>query len=151
MTPNPRIPSGVVQGAFPEATEIEFLDAGGQSDVWRVTIDGRSEILRVLVRAGDVARVKQEIGALRAIDSDYVMRVFDSRTLEHDGVEHQVIRAEFIDGPSLEVAVGHPLGPEHHRLAIGRPLGGAVEHPAQRERGAPIGHCTGVCSMCSRS
>jgi serine/threonine protein kinase len=104
MTTEPRIPLEVVRQAFPEAGEVDFLDAGGQSDVWRVLIEGRVEILRVLVRAGDVARVKQEIAALRAIDSEHLMQVYDSRTLEHQGVEHQVIRAEFIDGPSLETA-----------------------------------------------
>jgi serine/threonine protein kinase len=121
MTQDPRIPLDAVRQAFPEATDLQFLDAGGQSDVWRADIDGRIEILRVLVHAGDIARVKQEIAALRAIDSDYVMRVYDNRTLEHNGVEHQVIRAEFIDGPSLEAGrqQGTPSSKELASCAAG--------------------------------
>lgn len=100
----PRIPFEAIKRAFPEATDAAFLDAGGQSDVWRVVIEGRPEVLRVLVRADDSARVKQEMAALRAINSDHVMRVYDVRQIDHQGVAHQVVRAEFIEGPSLERA-----------------------------------------------
>lgn len=101
---DPRIPFATVAQAFPEATQPVFLEAGGQSDVWKVVIHGRPEVLRVLVRAGDAARVKQEMAALRAIESDHVMRVYDVRQIQHGDSEHQVVRAEFINGPSLEVA-----------------------------------------------
>jgi serine/threonine protein kinase len=100
----PRIPFESIARAFPEATAAAFLDAGGQSDVWRVVVAGRAEVLRVLVRADDAARVKNEMAALRAISSEHVMRVYDVRPILYQGVEHQVVRAEFIDGPSLEVA-----------------------------------------------
>lgn len=100
----PRIPFNVIAAAFPEAKDAVFLDAGGQSDVWRVRIDDRLEVLRVLVRPGDAARVKQEMAALQAISSDHVMRVYDVRQVQHSGAKHQVVRAEFIEGPSLEIA-----------------------------------------------
>jgi eukaryotic-like serine/threonine-protein kinase len=104
MSRAPRIPLAVVHASFPEAAEIEFLDAGGQSDVWKVVIDGRTEILRVLVRASNVGRIRREMAALRSIDSEYVMHVYDVRDLEYEDAIHKVVRAEFIDGPSLDQA-----------------------------------------------
>ena len=65
MPPTPRIPVEDVCRAFPELTAIEFLDAGGQSDVWKVAFAGRTEILRVLVRAADAGRVQREMAALQ--------------------------------------------------------------------------------------
>lgn len=101
MPQSPRIPVDDVLRAFPELTTIEFLDAGGQSDVWKVTFDGRTEILRVLVKATEAGRVAREMAALRSIDSAHVMRVYDVRELGHSDATHKVVRAEFIDGPSL--------------------------------------------------
>jgi serine/threonine protein kinase len=45
---------------------------------------------------------------LQSIDSDYVMRVFEVRELEHEEATHKVVRAEFVDGPSLEEARHNP-------------------------------------------
>jgi len=104
MPPTPRIPVDAVRRAFPELTTIEFLDAGGQSDVWKVAIDGKTEILRVLVKATEAGRVAREMAALSSIDSPHVMRVYEVRELEHDEATHKVVRAEFIDGPSLAQA-----------------------------------------------
>lgn len=81
-----------------------LLDQGGQSDVWRVTVNGQNEVLRVLVKPGNAARAKQEMAALQAISSDHVMSVRDIRAIVFNGREHQIVRAEFIDGPSLELA-----------------------------------------------
>jgi eukaryotic-like serine/threonine-protein kinase len=101
---SPRIPFSVIATAFPEADDPSLLDQGGQSDVWRVTVNGQHEVLRVLVNPGSAARAKQEMAALQAISSDHVMSVRDIRSIVHAGTEHQVVRAEFIDGPSLELA-----------------------------------------------
>lgn len=101
---DPRIPFSAIGPAFPEADEPELLDQGGQSDVWRVTVDGKYEVLRALVNPGNAARAKQEMAALLAISSDYVMKVRDIRSIVHNDAEYQVVRAEFIDGPSLERA-----------------------------------------------
>ena len=90
--------------AFPEAEDPLLLDQGGQSDVWRVTVNSQHEVLRVLVKPGNAARAKQEMAALQAISSDHVMSVRDTRAVVFNGSEHQIVRAEFIDGPSLELA-----------------------------------------------
>lgn len=100
----PRIPFSSISPAFPEVGDPCLLDQGGQSDVWRVTVNGQPEVLRVLVNPGNAARAKQEMAALQAISSEHVMSVRDIRSIVHDGTEHQVVRAEFIDGPSLERA-----------------------------------------------
>ncbi len=104
MSPTPRIPVEAVRRAFPEVPAIEFLDAGGQSDVWKVVVGGRTEILRVLVKVAEAGRAEREMAALRSIDSENVMRVYDVREFEHDDAMHKVVRAEFIDGPSVEQA-----------------------------------------------
>ncbi len=60
MPLKPRITVETVRCACPELAAIEFLDVGGQSDVRKVVVHGRTEILPVPVKAAEASHVQRE-------------------------------------------------------------------------------------------
>lgn len=67
----PRVPQTDVQAAYPTA-KLTWVDGGGQSDVWRAEFLSSDEAIRIIV-TGDGARLAQEVAALRALSSPFLM------------------------------------------------------------------------------
>lgn len=82
---HPRIPEAAVRSAVDGLEEIEFLDQGAQCDAWRIRCNGGGdEVLKFIVQ-GDSARVAKEIGAMKAVESPFVMGFTEADSLEHAG------------------------------------------------------------------
>lgn len=98
---DPRIPESAIKSAVSGIDELEFIDAGGQSDAWRLRRKGGGdEVLKVIIRA-DPARVAREIATMQAVANPHVMDFTESGQLTHGGTAYPFIIGEYVSGRSV--------------------------------------------------
>lgn len=96
----PRIPESSIRPAVPDLTDLDFIDRGGQGDAWRIRRRAGDEVLKVVIGA-EPARVAQEIGTMKAVQSPHVMAFTEAGQLEHAGAIYPFIIGEFVPGRSI--------------------------------------------------
>jgi serine/threonine protein kinase len=99
--PTPRIPESAIRAHISGIDELEFIDGGGQGDVWRLRRNGGSdEALKVVVGA-PLLRVQRETEAMQAISDRHVMRFTEAGDLTHGGQQFPFIIGEYIPGQTV--------------------------------------------------
>lgn len=117
--PFPNLTAQLVQQAVPEASDIVYLDRGGQKVVFSCTIDGNRYALKILqphphplntdanadpVSIDDVtARARREVATMKECNTPYLVKIgpIEMRTIQIEGEELLCFSEELIDGLPL--------------------------------------------------
>lgn len=117
----PRIPEPSIRAAVEGLSALEFVDAGGQGDVWRIRRTAGDEVLKVVIGA-EPARVAQEISTMKVVQSPHVMGFTEAGQLDHSGATYPCIIGEFVPGRSIAKRIENGEWPDE-REALAATVG----------------------------
>lgn len=121
--PFPNLTAQQIQAAVPDASNVVFLDRGGQKIVFSCTINGNPYALKILqphlrplaqTQSGDLstepvsiddvtARAQREVATMKECDTPFLVKIgpIEMRTIQIDGEELLCFSEELIDGIPL--------------------------------------------------
>ncbi len=121
--PFPNLTAQQVQQAVPDASDVAYLDRGGQKVVYRCTINGRPFVLKILQphlrplamgQAGDAggdpisiddvtARAQREVATMKECDTPYLVKIgpIEMRTVQIGGEDLLCFSEEMVEGDPL--------------------------------------------------
>jgi eukaryotic-like serine/threonine-protein kinase len=155
--PFPTLTAQQVQQAVPDATNVAFLDKGGQKVVFSCTIDGKPYVLKILQphlrpvmpeQSGDVgadpisiddvtARAQREVATMKECDTPHLVKIgpIEMRTIQIDGEDLLCFSEEMIDGLPLNKLLRQsgPLSPAEI-ITLGQNIATAIGALWQRNK-----------------
>jgi serine/threonine protein kinase len=155
--PFPNLNAQQVQQAVPDATDIEYLDRGGQKVVFSCTINGRRYVLKILqphlrplalVQSGDpatdpisiddvTARAQREVATMKECDTPCLVKIgpIEMRPIEIEGENLLCFSEEMIDGVPLNRLLSQdgPLSPGEV-VELGQNIATAIDALWQRRK-----------------
>jgi eukaryotic-like serine/threonine-protein kinase len=127
-------PEGDLQNALPQIQNVALLDTGGFKAVYRVTLDGRTEALKLIqIPASDgstdaeafkqemIGRVRREVEALGRCTVPEIVRLgtLALTPLPINGVDYVAYSEEFLEGSDLwKLLITGALKPSEQELRL---------------------------------
>jgi eukaryotic-like serine/threonine-protein kinase len=155
--PFPNLTDQQVQQAVPDATNVAYLDKGGQKIVYSCTINGRPYVLKILQphlrsltqgQSGDLggdplslddvtARAQREVATMKECDTPHLVKIgpIEMRTIQIDSEDLLCFSEEKIDGDALNkwLSQNGPLPPAEV-IELGQNIAAAIDALWQRSK-----------------